>query len=52
METILDFWLVEVYMKECELIKGGHAFGLLAVTEKFSFSFVYFIFGTPFTFQV
>ena len=26
-----DFWLVYACMKECELIKGGHAFGLLAV---------------------
>ena len=30
LETVLDFWLVNVYMKECELIKGGHTFGLLA----------------------
>ena len=31
LETVLDFWLVNVCMKECELIKGGHTFGLLAV---------------------
>ena len=23
METVLDIWLVDVSMKECELIKGG-----------------------------
>ena len=33
LETVLDFWLVSVCMKECELIKGGHTFGLLAVTN-------------------
>ena len=31
LETVLDFWLVNVCMKECELIKEGHTFGLLAV---------------------
>ena len=31
LETVLDLWLVNVCMKECELIKGGHTFGLLAV---------------------
>ena len=24
LKTVLDFWLVNVCMKECELIKGGH----------------------------
>jgi len=36
LETVLDFWLVNVCMKECELIKknkGGHSFRLLV--EKF-----------------
>ena len=33
LETVLDFWLVNVCMKECELIKGGRIFGLLAVTR-------------------
>ena len=32
LETVLNFWLVNVCMKKCELIKGGHTFGLLAVT--------------------
>ena len=32
LETVLDFWLVYVCVKECELIKGGHIFLLLAVT--------------------
>ena len=31
LETVLDFLLVIVCMKECELIKGGHTFGLPAV---------------------
>ena len=31
LETVLDFWLVNVCMKKCELIKGGLTFGLLAV---------------------
>ena len=31
METVLRFWLVNVYIKECELIKGGHTFGVPAV---------------------
>ena len=31
METVLDSWLVNVCMNECELIEGGHTFGLLAV---------------------
>ena len=30
-QTVLDFSLVNVCMKECELIKGGHSFGFLAV---------------------
>ena len=30
LETVLGFWLVNVCMKECELIKGGHTFRLLA----------------------
>ena len=34
LETVLNFWLVNVCMKECELIEGGHTFGLLAVTAK------------------
>ena len=33
LETVLDFWLLNVCMKECELIKGGRIFGLLAVTR-------------------
>ena len=33
LENVLDFWLVNVFMKECELIKAGHSFGLLAVTS-------------------
>ena len=37
LETVLDFWLVNVCMKECELIKGGHTFGLLAVKSKRKF---------------
>ena len=35
LETVLDFWLVNVCMKECELIKGGHTFELLAVSSEF-----------------
>ena len=31
LETVLDFWLVYVCTKECELIKGGHTFWLFAV---------------------
>ena len=31
LETILGFWLVNVCMKECGLIKGGHTFRLLAL---------------------
>ena len=31
LETVVDLWLVNVCMKECELIRGGHTFGLLAV---------------------
>ena len=31
LETVLDFWLVNVCMEECELITGGHPYGLLAV---------------------
>ena len=31
LETVLDFWLVNVCMEECELIKSGHTFGLPAV---------------------
>ena len=31
LETVLNFWLVKVCMKECELIKGGHTFELLPV---------------------
>ena len=27
LETVLDFWLVNAFMKECELIKGGRIFG-------------------------
>ena len=33
LKTVLDFWLVNVCMKGCDLIKGGHTFGLLAVNE-------------------
>ena len=29
LETVLHFWLVNVCMKECGLIKGGHTFRLL-----------------------
>ena len=29
LKTVLDFWLVNVCMKECELIKGGHSFRIL-----------------------
>ena len=32
LETVLDFWLVNVCMEECEVIKGGHTFELLAVS--------------------
>ena len=31
LETVLGLWLVDVCMKECELIKIGHTFGLLAL---------------------
>ena len=31
LETVLDFRLVNVCMKECELIKRGHTLGFLAV---------------------
>ena len=31
LETVLDFWLVNVCMKECELIKCDHTFGLPVV---------------------
>ena len=31
LETVLGFWLVNVCMKECELIKGGNTFRLLAL---------------------
>ena len=31
LDTVLRFWLINVYMKECELIKGGHTFGVLAI---------------------
>ena len=31
LETVLDFWLNNVCVKECELVKGGHTFRLLAV---------------------
>ena len=34
LETVLDVLLVNVCMKECELIKGGHTFGLLAVIDR------------------
>ena len=37
LETVLDFCLVNVCIKECELIKGGHTFGLLAVKSKRKF---------------
>ena len=37
METVLDFLLVNVCMKESELIKGCNAFGLLAVKASISF---------------
>ena len=33
LETVLDYWLVNVCMKECELIKGGHTFGILPVKD-------------------
>ena len=33
LETVLDLSLVNVCMKECELSKGGHTFGLLAVSS-------------------
>ena len=32
-ETVLDFWLANVCMKECELIKGGHTFWFLAENQ-------------------
>ena len=32
LETVLDFWLVNVWTEECQLIKGRHTFGLLAIT--------------------
>jgi len=31
LETVFDFWLVNVCMKECDLITEGHTFGILAV---------------------
>ena len=31
LETVLNFWLVNVCLKEYEFIKGGHSFGLLSV---------------------
>ena len=31
LETALNFWLVNLCVKECELITGGHTYGLLAV---------------------
>ena len=33
LETVLHIWLVNVCMKECELIKGGRTIGLLAVSK-------------------
>ena len=33
LKTVLDFWLVTVCMKECEFIKEGHTFGLLALRK-------------------
>ena len=36
LETVLVFLLVNVCMKECELIKGGHTSRLLAAAESFS----------------
>ena len=33
LETVLHIWLVNVCMKECELIKGGCTIGLLAVSK-------------------
>ena len=33
LETVLHIWLVNVCMKECELIKGGSTIGLLAVSK-------------------
>ena len=33
LETVLNFWLINVWMKVCELIKGGLTFGLLAVRD-------------------
>ena len=33
LETVLDFWLVNFCMKECELIKGGHTSGFVAVND-------------------
>ena len=32
LETVLDFWLVNVYMEEYELINGNRTIGLLAVS--------------------
>ena len=34
LETVLDVWLLNVSMEECELTKGGHTFGLLAVIDR------------------
>ena len=49
LETVLDFWLVNVCMKECELIKGDHTFRLLGKslfalfqTSPTSFNFIQF----------
>ena len=34
LETVLDFWLVNVCTRDCcELIKGDHTFGLLCVKK-------------------
>ena len=35
LETVFDFWLVlNVCMKECDLIKGGHTFELITVIDR------------------
>ena len=38
LETVIDFWLVNVCMKEYELTEGGHTFGLLAVSVSLDIS--------------
>ena len=33
LETVFNFWLINVWMKVCELIKSSLTFGLLAVRD-------------------